>query len=186
MGILLWSCNIISCISCVESGGGKGPRARGNQGLEELQEWLESVKASGIKIGLVLAGIEGHVRSLGAGCKPKQRGGSGNGNSAHGQPTLARRKTRLRVVAAILGVLAVMALLAGSACGGSAPDRLEAQWPRGVRRASRALFTFAYGPPETGDRWPVVACRIGVWMGTPGQVERPEEGSRVPFSRTAF
>ena len=41
MGILLWNCNILSCLSSVESGRDKGPAARGNQRLQKLQGWLE-------------------------------------------------------------------------------------------------------------------------------------------------
>ena len=54
-------------------------------------------------------------------------------HSDHGQSTLGRRKTRPAAVVAVLGVLTVIALLAGSACAGGSvpPDRLEAQWPRG-------------------------------------------------------
>ena len=54
-------------------------------------------------------------------------------HSDHGQSTLGRRKPRPAAVVAVLGVLTVIALLAGSACAGGSvpPDRLEAQWPQG-------------------------------------------------------
>jgi len=63
-------------------------------------------------------------------------------NSTHREPTPERRMTRPRIVVARLVVLAVITVLAGSACADSAPDSLEAQvglapdtyyaqWPRG-------------------------------------------------------
>ncbi len=52
-------------------------------------------------------------------------------HSAHGESKLDTPMTKPSVVAAKLVVLAVIGLLAGYACGGSAADTYYAQWPRG-------------------------------------------------------